>query len=241
MPRIPRAVLPGVPHHVTQRGVDRRDIFVRDADRAVYLQLVRGAAERFQVSLAGYCLMSNHVHWIVVPSGAESLAKTFGEAHGKYAHYANVMQDRSGHFWQNRFFSCALESNHLWAALRYVERNPVRAGLVEKSEGWHWSSAAAHAGSIRPPPWLDLRRWQSTFAAAEWREFLRQETLADAEVALRSNTYTGRPLGSTYFVANAEAELGRVLLPQKGGRPRIQKGAPAVGCEGEQTMLFTGE
>src|SRR5271157_2572367 len=163
MPRMPRAVLPHLPHHVTQRGVNRQAIFLRDADRSVYLQLVLSAADRFGLTMSGYCLMPNHVHWIVIPSTATALARAFGEAHGRYAHYANALRNRSGHFWQNRFFSCALETSHLWAALRYVERNPLRAGLVAAADAWPWSSAAARTGTVSWPDWLDVGDWSATF------------------------------------------------------------------------------
>ncbi len=119
-----RAVLTGVPHHLTQRGLDREPVFFSDTDREVYLGLVRSAGARFGVDLLGYCLMTNHVHWVVVPRMADSLARAFGEAHGRYAAYANARISRSGHFWQNRFFSCCLDGTHLWAALRYVEKKP---------------------------------------------------------------------------------------------------------------------
>src|SRR5271165_2556424 len=108
MPRMARAVLVGVPHHLTQRALDRRAAFLADTDREVYLALVRSAAVRFGADLLGYCLMINHVHWVVVPRADESLARAFGEAHGRYAAYANARTSRSGHFWQNRFFSCSL-------------------------------------------------------------------------------------------------------------------------------------
>ena len=151
MPRIARVVLAETPHHVTQRGVDRQAVFFSDADRRVYLELVQHSAQQFQTRLLGYCLMSNHVHWIVIPCQPDSLARAFGEAHGRYAHYANALRNRSGHFWQNRFFSCALERSHLWAALRYVERNPLRAGLVAAADEWPWSNAAARTETVSWP------------------------------------------------------------------------------------------
>ncbi len=118
MPRMARAVVPGVPHHLTQRGLDRQDVFFEPSDYEVYLTQVRTNAQRFGTDLLGYCCMTNHVHWVVVPQSADSLARTFGEAHGRYAAYANAKLGRSGHFWQNRFFSCALDRAHLWSALR---------------------------------------------------------------------------------------------------------------------------
>jgi len=231
-----RAVLVGVPHHLTQRGLDRQAAFLADADREVYLGLVRSAAARFGADLLGYCLMTNHVHWVVVPRAEESLARAFGEAHGRYAAYANARMSRSGHFWQNRFFSCSLDRAHLWAALRYVERNPVRAGLVAASADYEWSSAAAHTGAEAPPDWLKLEPLRSSFTPAEWAAYLESDTMGDEEVALRRNTYTGRPAGSADFVAWAESSIGRVLAAQPGGRPK--KAATAVASSEGQRGLF---
>lgn len=236
MPRLARAVLPGVAHHVTQRGVARRDAFASDLDRRVYLDLVCHNAQRFEVALLGYCLMSNHVHWIAVPDHADSLGRAFGEAHGRYAHYANAKQNRSGHFWQNRFFSCALDPAGLWVALRYVERNPVRAGLAATAEDWRWSSATVHTGGAAAPVWLDCREWSQAFTPRQWRVFLAVPGLADAENSLRASTYTGRPLGSEGFVRSAEASLDRPLLPRKGGRPR--NSAPPESSHPNQGSLF---
>jgi putative transposase len=230
-----RAVLVGVPHHLTQRGLDRQPVFFVDADREVYLGLVVAAAARFGASVLGYCLMTNHVHWVVVPRAEESLARAFGEAHGRYASYANARMSRSGHFWQNRFFSCSLDRAHLWAALRYAERNPLRAGLVGASAAYQWSSAAAHTGAAPPPDWLEQEPMGSSFTPAEGAAYLESDTMGDEEAALRKNTYTGRPAGSPQFVAWAESRLGRTLTAQPGGRPR--KAAAAASPEG-QTGLF---
>ncbi len=234
---MPRAVLPGVAHHVTQRGVHRETIFFSDADRRVYLKLVGVGAQRQRVELLGYCLMPNHVHWIVVPPAADSLANVFGEAHSRFAHYANAKLDRSGHFWQGRFFSCALEGAHLWAALRYVEQNPIRGGLAESAVDWEWSSAAVHAARRSPPSWLSLEQWRTAFTAAEWLTYLASETMAEADLALRVHTYCGRPVGSAAFIEAAEGILGRSLRRKKGGRPR-RKLAPATAEAEMQRMLI---
>ena len=231
-----RAVLVDVAHHLTQRGLDRARVFTSDIDREVYLGLVSHCAERFGADLLGYCLMSNHVHWVAIPRQAESLARTFGEAHGRYAAYANAKQRRSGHFWQNRFFSCALDEAHLWAALRYVERNPVRAGLARHASEFVWSSAATHTGLCPPPNWLQLQPWCDTFTPEQWDLCLKSDTLGEAEVALRRNTYTGRPSGSEDFVRRAEATLDRSLAAKKGGRP-----AKASAAAVTQGGLFGGE
>jgi putative transposase len=163
--------------------------------------------------------MTNHVHWVVAPDAPGSLARTFGEAHGRYASYANAKLARSGHFWQNRFFSCALDDAHLWAALRYVERNPVRAQMVERAGAYNWSSAAAHCGSAPGPEWLATEPMTSAFTTGQWEAYLNSDTIGEAECLLRSNTYTGWPCGGPEFVEWAQGRLGRKLAPQPGGRP----------------------
>ncbi len=234
-----RVVLAEVPHHVTQRGVNRQVVFFSDADRRVYLELVQHSARQFQTRLLGYCLMSNHVQWIANPGQPDSLARAFGEAHGRYAHYANALRNRSGHFWQNRFFSCAVEATHLWAALRYVERNPLRAGLVAVAEEWPWSSAAARTGGVARPDWLEVGAWSARFSAEEWRAYLSSSELTEADLHLRINTYTGRPAGSAAFLARAEATLCRRLGPKKGGRPRKVSLTAIGAADPNQAILFS--
>jgi putative transposase len=234
-----RAVLPDVAHHLTQRGVGQQPTFFSDADCRVYLRLVDANAARSGVSLLGYCLMSNHVHWIVIPAGADSLTKAFGEAHNRYAHYANAVLERHGHFWQNRFFSCPMDEAHLWTALRYIERNPIRAGLVGAAEDWPWSSARCHTGRRPAPSWLSMSAWQERFTIGEWRIMLAAETVAAADLELRRSTYSGRPLGSAEFIQRGEQVLGRPLEPRKRGRPRQQQ--PAALATTAQPGLFVGE
>lgn len=230
MPRMARAVLVGTPHHLTQRGLDQRQVFFDDSDHQVYLSLVRVSAKRFGADLLGYCLMPNHIHWVVAPQESRSLARTFGQAHGRYASYANAKHTRSGHFWQNRFFSCPLDRSHLWTALRYVERNPVRARLVDRATAFQWSSAAAHTGIEQSPVWLHQEPMQSTFTAEQWEIYLKSECIGEAELLVRTNTYTGRPAGSREFTEWAESLLGRKLAAQPGGRrPKSLTAASAIG------------
>jgi putative transposase len=224
-----RAVLVGVAHHVTQRGVNRHKIFEEHRDQEVYLRLVRSEAQRFGADLLGYCLMPNHTHWVVIPQNADALARTFGEAHGRYAAYANAKLARSGHFWQNRFFSCALDRAHLWTAMRYVERNPVRAGLVDRAHEFRWSSAAAHLNLTSMPAWLATEPMRSTFTPAQWELYLKAESFGEAELEVRKSTYTGRPAGSPDFIGWAEASLGRKLSAHTGGRPRKSELATLIG------------
>jgi len=233
-----RAVLLGVPHHLTQRGVDRQNVFFRDADCEVYLSLVSLSAQRFSTSILGYCLMPNHVHWVVEPRQPDSLARTFGDAHGRYAAYANAQRLRSGHFWQNRFFSCPLDRAHLWTAMRYVERNPLRACLVDRPSAFRWSSAAAHTAAGSPPAWLEPEPMRSTFTPEQWDAYLKSDTIGEAELELRKSTYTGRPAGSREFTEWAESILGRKLAAQAGGRPPKSSVAGAAARPAAQPGLL---
>jgi len=218
MARLPRVVVLDVPHHVTQRGNARQAIFGRDADRLTYLDLLRQYGELYDLSLLGYCLMSNHVHLVVIPHAAQSLAQTLKHTHGRYAAYWNVRQGSSGHVWQGRFYSCPLDDSHLWAALRYVELNPVRAGMVETAGQWRWSSARVHCGAAVPESWLELERWRKRWTVAEWRGYLAAKESPSELTALRQFTHTGRPLGTAEFVAALERSTLRLLAPRQRGR-----------------------
>ena len=129
MARFPRAVAVGAAHHITQRGVDQQWVFFTDADRRTYLDYLQTYSAQARLRILAYCLMSNHIHLVAIPEEPQSLAMALRRTHGRYALYLNSRRHRIGHLWQNRFYSCALDETHLWAALRYAERNPVRAQL----------------------------------------------------------------------------------------------------------------
>jgi len=208
-----------VPHHVTQRGNARQFILTSDAEQLVYPDLLRNNAALHQLSLIGYCLMSNHVHLIVIPRKADSLALTLKHTHGRYATYWNIRHASSGHAWQGRFYSCPLDTPHLWAALRYAELNPVRAGMVAQAESYPWSSAAAHCGNAEPDGILEMNTWQQRWSHTSWREYLAMQTSEAEHTAIRQCTHTGRPLGTPEFIAALEERMRRRLAPKKGGRP----------------------
>ena len=205
---------------ITQRGNNRDDVFFVDDDRRAYLELLAGEANRFGVEVLGYCLMTNHVHLVATPRSAASLARAVGRTHWRYTRYVNRLQGRSGHLWQNRFYSCALDEEHFWHALAYVERNPVRAKLVRRAWRWPWSSAAAHCGAADPTGLLDLAAWRERLAGADWREQLTQPEDQATLARLRRTTARGRPLGSDSFLSKLERALGRRLRPLPVGRPR---------------------
>ena len=221
MARTARIVVPGSPHHIIQRGNNRQDVFFADDDRFFYLQTLADQADRHGLKLLGYCLMTNHVHVIGTPRDAGSLQKAIGRTNLRYALYVNRLHDRSGHLWQNRFFSCPLDGRHLLAAMRYVERNPVRAGIVRAAWRYRWSSAAVHCGDTDDPIGLiDSAAWRRRWPPETWRAILRERDDEQLTEKLRWSTFNGRPLGGDRFITKLEAKLNRRLRPNPVGRPR---------------------
>jgi putative transposase len=220
MSRIARAIAVGYAHHITQHGNNREDVFLGDEDRRVYLGLLQEQARKYGLEVLAYCLMANHVHLVAIPHEEGALAQAIGGTHLRYAQYVNRLHGRSGHLWQGRFHSCALDRQHLWLALKYVELNPVRARLCRRAWRYAWSSAALHVDEAAESEWLDLARWYQRTSAAAWRQELA-EGLTDEEVArIRLRTHTGRPLGNDRFVSKLETMLGRRLRPLPAGRPK---------------------
>jgi len=165
--------------------------------------------------------MTNHIHLIATPRAEESLAKTLGRTHFRYTQYINRFHRRSGHLWQNRFFSCALDKRHYWAAMAYIEQNPVRARLVRCAWRYRWSSAAAHCGLAKDrSDLLDLDAWQRRASGKDWKATLGEMLDEKLLSSVRLNTHRGRPLGSDRFLSKIEATLGRRLRPLPVGRPR---------------------
>jgi putative transposase len=228
MARIARVVVPGCWHHVTQRGNHQQTVFFDDAHRRCYLELVRHYCERHSVRITGYCLMGNHVHLLAIPSCEGGLARALGRAHNDYSRWLNVERQETGHLWQNRFYSCALDEAHQWQALRYVELNPVRAGLVAQPAEWRWSSAAAHIAGRDPAGMIDWPDWRDRWSPEGWRQVLENGVdEADLIERIREATRTGRPAAGTEFLERIEAGIGRPLRPLKRGPKK--KGAAAIG------------
>ena len=218
MPRIARAVAVGLPHHVTQRGNNRAAVFSSDQDREYYLRtLVRYCGE-FKLDVWAYCLMTNHVHLLVVPELNYSLAQGIGRTNLVYTQYVNREYRHSGRVWQNRFFSCPVDRNeYLWAVCRYIERNPVRAKLVEHPWDYSWSSARHHVLGT-PDLVLGASQWLEPAERGQYREYLDYDEREADRVQIRTSTQTGRPLGSLAFIKELGLKLGRILHPQRAGR-----------------------
>lgn len=222
MPRMARVVIPDVPHHITQRGNRRQDVFFGEADYAAYFALLRQACAANGVRCLAWCLMPNHVHLILTPPKAEALQIAVSDVHRRYARQINKAHDWTGYLFQGRFASYPMDDAHLLNAVRYVENNPVAAGLVKRAEEWRWSSARAHIGGTADGV-TDI----DALAAAHgnWRAMLRDGWQASEQsdaiaTAIEASLKTGRPLGPTRFVERLEQLTGRSLTKAKPGPRR---------------------
>ena len=230
MARLSRAVVPDLPHHVTQRGNRRQQTFFCAQDYLLYLALMADSCDRFRVAIWAYCLMPNHVHLIAVPSTPDGLRLAIGEAHRRYTTEVNHREGWKGYLWQGRFASFAMDERHTVAAARYIELNPVRAALVEHPADYPWSSARAHISGGDDA----LLSASSLFArVGDWAQFLGCETSAEALDRYRRHERTGRPLGSDDFVDLVETRLNRAVRPRRPGPPP----AGASGWHGELRIV----
>ena len=228
MPRIARVVVEGVPYHVTQRGNARQEVFLNDADYRLYLDLLQENARLRDLAVWAYCLMPNHIHLICVPGTKYSLWRALARTHADYARYFNIQRGRCGHLWQARFFSCPLDPSHLWHAMAYVERNPVRAGLTQHPERYPWSSAAAHSNPLSRDALVQLEPWLEQYGHNRWKEVLHSSVSDEAFAErIREASLRGRPLGTESFVRMLEVQTGRRLSPRAPGRPSRRSGLPS--------------
>jgi len=214
--RLPRIVIPGLPHHVTQRGNRRQPTFFGPDDYALYRDLVAAAAQKAEAEVWCYCLMPNHVHMIVVPADEDGLRRTFADAHRRYTGFINARNRWTGHLWQGRFGAVVMDEAHLANAARYVSLNPVRARLVRRAASWKWSSVGAHLagaddGLVKVAPLLERYGDFAAFLAEPADD-------APAWRALRQSETSDRPLGDPGWIARLETRTGRQLAPQKRGR-----------------------
>ena len=222
MPRLARTVCAQVPHHITQRGNRREQVFFTDEDRQAYLGWLTEYAEKHEVDILAYCLMTNHIHLVAVPRTEDGLQQTLKPLHMRFAQRINRTRGWKGHLWQGRFFSSALDEAYLWAAIRYVERNPVRARLVRKAENYRWSSAAAHCRLMHDDVLTTNSSWRKRFEAiGDWSAWLAQGDAPQELEVLRRNADKGLPCGSEKFIRKLEKLTGRALQYRPQGRPRM--------------------
>ena len=218
MPRFRRLVVPGLPHHVTQRGVRRQQTFFSDEDYRFYHHLAEKLLDKYELDIWAYCLMPNHVHMVVVPPDMNTMSRYLAKLHRDYARRTNSLHEWGGHLWQERFYSVVMEEAHTLSAMRYVELNPVRSGLVRDPEDWPWSSARANLG-------LAVDRLLSTrprsVVVDDWQSYLNEAIEEEELDDLRNNTRIGRPTGSTEFIEQVEIATGRTLRKKARG-PKVK-------------------
>ena len=217
MPRFPRLVVPGHPHHVTQRGVRRQRAFFQASDYQTYLKMALELTADWPIDFWAYCLMPNHIHAIVVPHQSDSLSKFFAILHRRYARRMNLRHEWLGHLWQKRFFSVVMDERHTFAGLRYVEMNPVRSGLCKSPRDWPWSSASGNLG-LSDDPLIDRSRTNELIT--DWDAYLADDEDVTAIEQLRSLTGTGRPDGDDAFLTLVESQTGRRVRKQRAGRKK---------------------
>ncbi len=212
MARLARVIAVGEPHHIVHRGVRRQNVFILPEDKAKYLSILKLQAELFGLKIWAYCLMDNHVHLIVVPETEKSLPQAIAETHKLYTRLINFREGCRGHLWEGRYRSTVMDERYVYAAVRYVERNPVRANIVQRAEEYQWSSAKAHTRRIHAPI---LTPFYLMDEIKNWSKYLAEE---ERELSIiRKHSRTGRPLGSAEYIRQLEKQMGRRLLKQKPG------------------------
>lgn len=215
MPKLRRLVVPGYPHHITQRGVRRQTTFFDERDYQTYLRIAEDQLGKSTLEILCYCLMPNHIHAIVIPGNEKSLAAFFGSLHKYYAQMTNRKYEWTGHLWQARFFSVPMDRQHTLTAMRYVELNPLRSKLVRRPQDWPWSSARGNLGLVDDPlipdrPALDI--------ASPWADYLATNENPEELKQLRRQTGTGRPSGNRAFLDRIEMLTGRNMRKRRPGR-----------------------
>jgi putative transposase len=214
MARLARVVIPGLPHHVTQRGNARARTFFGDDDYALYRDLLATHCRDANVEVWAWCLMPNHVHLILTPSDSDGLRRALSRVHRTYAGVIQARRKRSGHFWQGRFGAVPMDEEYLAAALRYVSLNPVRARLVARAQDWKWSSTRAHLRG-RDDGLTALKPVKQIIP--DFAGLLGSVPEQDLFDRLRAAESIGRPLVSDRFMARVERLTGRILKPGKRG------------------------
>ena len=208
MPRTARIVLPGIAHHVTQRGNNRQTVFLDDDDRQKYLSLLSHYTHLHGLRILAYCLMDNHIHIVGVPRQKDSLANAIGRTHFQYAVHFQRKYHNTGHLWQSRFYSCPMDEEHTINVIAYVELNPVRAAFVPRAWDYGWSSAPAHCLSSATSSLLHLERWRSRFTTEAWQDFLLGSIgKTDTFAMIRECSRRGTPLGNAAFLKKVNARL----------------------------------
>lgn len=214
MARLARAVVPGAPHHVLQRGNPGQRIFLSNEDYREYIELVAAGCKRARVTVLGYCLLPKQVQLILLPPNAKALRNALGEAHRRFTRSVNMRRERKGGLFRGRFASFPMDKPSLPLLMRFVEQSAVRSRAAKTARDWRWSSAGAHLKG-KPDGFVDVKPIAK--ASKNWKDELAKP-IATAELkAIAASENTGRPFGSPAFVAAVEKKLGRTLARQRPG------------------------
>ena len=219
MPRIAKSVITNVPYHVTQRGNRQQDVFFNADDRKRFLNWLSMYAARFRFDIQAYCLMSNHIHLVGFPRKPDSMARTMKIVQVRHAKAINRDKGWQGHLWQRRYFAAAMDESHMWLAIRYVEQNPVRAGIVAKAEDYIWSSAGYHCGLRDDDPVVKHDKRILTMFD-NWSKILRDIPSKENVELLQRRTRTGIPCGDDKFLRRMSKRTGHQYTEREQGRPR---------------------
>lgn len=234
MARLPRLILPDQPHHVILRGNNRQAIFFSDLDREHLLATLAESASQYRVAIHAYVLMDNHFHLLVTPPSADALSRMMQSLGRRYVGWFNARHQRSGTLWEGRFRAGLIEGErHLLACMRYIELNPVRAGLCAEPAQWPWSSAAHHMGLARSSLVTEHEMyWRLGNTPFErehaYREVIEQGVTTSERVQFTDAVLRGRPLGSEAFLRPLTAEHAALAVRRPRGRPR--KEPPSTGA-----------
>ncbi|TCS37266.1 putative transposase [Paucimonas lemoignei] len=226
MARLPRLVIPEQPHHIIQQGIDHQSIFRDDEDYAAFLKWLREGARQFKVALHAYVLMPDHVHLLASPSDAAGLGKMMQWIGRYYVPYFNQKYQRAGTLWQGRFRANVLDPDrYLLPCSRYIELNPVRAGLVSEPGAYAWSSCAHHIGAQSDPYITDHTVYwhlgNTPFEREASYKALMEQVLTDAEMQIiQGAVRKGWALGSEQYKSALERQSNRRVRPAMRGRPR---------------------
>jgi putative transposase len=226
MPRRPRVHLDGVPLHIVQRGRNRQACFLAEEDYHTYLHWLREALVQHQCRLHAYVLMTNHVHLLLTPKKAEAIPSLIIALGRRYVQYINQTHHRTGTLWDSRYKSSMIHADsYLLACQRYIELNPVRAGMVDDPAHYRWSSYRHHAMGqsadwLTPHPLYlaldtEAKRRQAAYRAL-FRSELDEEAISDIRLALNQN----QPLGNSRFLNRVERMVGERREAKPRGRPR---------------------
>ncbi|MBU1024234.1 transposase, partial [bacterium] len=213
-----RIIIPDIPYHVTQRGNNGQDVFFSNEDRIRYLKWFVQYSSRYKFDIIAYCLMTNHVHFVGIPLKSDSISRTFQVVNMMHTQSINKAKARKGHLWHSRFYSSPMDEKHAWLAVRYVEQNPVRAGIVDHAANYIWSSAKAHCEMTNDPVLSIGKEPDGMFDS--WSEILGDVIKQDVVEQIRGCTMRGLPYGEWEFVKRVSSKMGLKTTKSKPGRPR---------------------